>query len=222
MAVIYKVTNKINGKCYIGHAVNFMKRKNEHIRKANNDDTNKQYFHNALRKYGLENFEWSILKEDASLEDEKRFIEEYQSFHLHGMGYNLTLGGEGKLGFRPTESTKEKLRIAHTGKTPTESQLKALHENALKMIGTKRPDDVKERISAAHKGRKFSEEHKRNISLNHASKKEIGKFYQSQEYKQKMSESLRGKTRTPEQRERYKLAAQRRVQLKKQELIQGF
>lgn len=223
MAVIYRATNTVNGKYYIGYAVDFEKRKNEHLYKAKRNE--RQYFHNAIRKYGEDSFTWEILKEDATLEDEIFFIEKYQSFYTYEKGYNLTKGGEGKLGFIPHEETREKLRKSHTGKKPTEKQLQVLRSNAQKMKETGHTEDTKRKISDAHKGKVFSEEHKKNISLNHASKKETVNFYKSEEYKHKMSASLKGKKRTAESIERYKLAAQKREQMrreKKQKEIQGF
>ena len=68
-------------------------------------------------------------------------------------------------------------------------------------------DRKKRKISESLQGRIVSVETRRKISENHAAKKETGKFYQSQEYKQKMSDACKGKKRTPEQREKYKRAA---------------
>lgn len=212
MAVIYKATNKINNKSYIGFAVDFEKRKKEHMKQMHYAST---YFHRALMKYGLDNFEWIILKEDATLEDEIISIREHETFWTLDKGYNLTLGGEGMLGHIKTEETKNKLRKAHLGKKPTENQLKTLRENAKKMQEIGHTEETKKKISQSHKGKIFTEEHKKNISLNHASKKETGTFYKSEEYKEKMSESLKGKKRTPESIERYRMAAKRRWAAKK-------
>lgn len=95
--VIYKATNKINGKIYIGKTYNFEKRKNEHIYEMNNGLP----FHNALKKYGLENFEWEII-DHANTDKDIREKEIYWISKLRTCinfedcnGYNLTLGGEG-------------------------------------------------------------------------------------------------------------------------------
>jgi group I intron endonuclease len=58
--IIYKVTNLTNGKVYIGQTVRTLhQRKNSHIRdlKKNMDIV----FHHALRKYGIDNFNWEII-----------------------------------------------------------------------------------------------------------------------------------------------------------------
>jgi group I intron endonuclease len=116
---IYKATNLITNKSYIGFTKKFSKRKNEHKyesfhKKCVGYDS---YFHRAIRKYGWQNFTWEILYQ--SLEGnhckdimENYFIMEYNSFIN---GYNKTLGGDGCLGFKHTKEHKEKLRKMYLG-----------------------------------------------------------------------------------------------------------
>ena len=54
---IYKVTNKINGKVYIGQSVDIGKRWRQHM--TAKDDI---YFHKAIQKYGLDNFIWEVIE----------------------------------------------------------------------------------------------------------------------------------------------------------------
>lgn len=212
MAVIYKATNTINGKAYIGFAVDFEKRMNEHKKKALRND--RQYFHNALRKYGFDAFEWTVLKENAILEDEIVLIKEHDTYKK---GYNLTRGGEGKLGYKVSETTKQKLSEAGKKRKPSAHQLKTLRENAQIMREQGHTEEAKRKISKAHKGIPKSEKHKRNISKNHAAYKETGAYYQSPEYKEKQRKSQLGKTRTPEQKERYRQAALKREKAKREQ-----
>tara|TARA_R110000822_G_scaffold25364_4_gene76833 strand:- start:4047 stop:4751 length:705 start_codon:yes stop_codon:yes gene_type:complete len=94
--IIYKVTNKINDKSYIGQTIrNLDKRKQSHLNVVYN---NPQFaFHYAIRKYGKENFKWEVLCEcdniDELNEKEKYYIKEYKTFGE--TGYNMTTGGEG-------------------------------------------------------------------------------------------------------------------------------
>lgn len=90
--IIYKATNKINGKIYIGQTVQSLaKRKASH---KYNAKSIKNHFYNAIRKYGFELFDWELLKKCYSSknlnESEKLFIDEFNSINK---GYNSTDGG---------------------------------------------------------------------------------------------------------------------------------
>lgn len=90
---IYKIVNKINGKCYIGQSINIEARFKQHIRSTRyKNKVNKLY--NALRKYGVENFVFSVICEvpQSSLNEyEISYIKYYNSFTN---GYNSTSGGD--------------------------------------------------------------------------------------------------------------------------------
>ena len=103
MHYIYKYTNKINGKVYIGQTNNLQKRFNGHKSEAFNPKS-KGYnlpFHCAIRKYGIKNFIYEVLEEieDGESQDfindrEIFFIAFYHSLTTEN-GYNLTVGGDG-------------------------------------------------------------------------------------------------------------------------------
>lgn len=96
MGIIYKVTCLINGKVYIGQTINSLaKRKSQHIYNAIDKDNNK--FHNAIRKYGEENFNWEIIEEiDNDLLDDRE-IYWIQYYNSYKSGYNSTIGGNSGL-----------------------------------------------------------------------------------------------------------------------------
>lgn len=92
--LIYKATNIVNNKIYIGQtSCSLEKRKNEHYNSLDN-----LYFHNAIRKYGKENFIWEILENNICSYEKLNQQEKYwiQYFHSNdtNLGYNLTKGGE--------------------------------------------------------------------------------------------------------------------------------
>ena len=99
MAFIYKATNKINQKFYIGRTCydKLYKRISTHIWYAKHINSNIP-FSNALRKYGKENFEWEILEECNNKNMGNREI--YWINQLNPE-YNVTLGGDGGTYGRP-------------------------------------------------------------------------------------------------------------------------
>ena len=105
--VIYKITNKINGKCYIGQTKNSLrKRLLSHISHAKvNTKSKKHYFQYALLKYGINNFEVDILEicETKQLNSKEIYwISKYNS-HDSKFGYNCTFGGDGCSTSKPIE-----------------------------------------------------------------------------------------------------------------------
>lgn len=100
MTGIYKITNKINGKIYIGQAKNICERWNKHYLTAYSDNDERQsLIHKAIRKYGIENFTFEIEElcdTDLLSEREIYFIQYYGCCVLDNedIGYNLTRGGE--------------------------------------------------------------------------------------------------------------------------------
>ena len=110
---IYKVVNKINGKCYIGQTIqSISERKTKHLYDSNNGSN--FIFHKAIRKYGIEKFKWKVLNEFDSKEEtdkmEQFYIELFDSFYGNEKGYNMTYGANGFTGRHHTEETKEILR----------------------------------------------------------------------------------------------------------------
>ena len=103
MIGIYKIENLINGKVYIGQSKNIEERWLQHKRIAEkiNYDNRKSYIHQAIKKYGIENFVFEIL-EICNIneldEKEKKWIQYYHSYinDFQSNGYNLTTGGQGK------------------------------------------------------------------------------------------------------------------------------
>lgn len=95
MAYIYKITNDINGKIYIGKTYNSIeKRFKEHCKDRLKRKCEQRPLYSAMNKYGIEHFYIELLEEtDNPEEREKYWIEYYGSFKN---GYNATTGGDGK------------------------------------------------------------------------------------------------------------------------------
>ena len=99
VGLIYLSKNKINNKIYIGQTIQTLekrKRRHENDALSNSDHV---IFHRALKKYGIENFEWSVLEsniEEKFLNDkEKYYIKKYKS-NDPDIGYNMTPRGESR------------------------------------------------------------------------------------------------------------------------------
>ena len=112
--IIYKITNLKNNRCYIGRTVmSLRKRWNKHVWCAVNERHPNIAIHNAIRKYGKENFTIEALEECGDLATllglEKRYIKEYLE-NDHRL-YNLTLGGDGSLGLHHTLEARKKISI---------------------------------------------------------------------------------------------------------------
>lgn len=113
IGVVYRYRNKINNKFYIGKTINPEKRKIAHKSTARNqkDPSYNNPFYRAIRKYGEESFEYSIIyssqDEKSLLEREIKAIKEYKDNGL--TLYNITDGGEGHSW---TEEEREMLSIS--------------------------------------------------------------------------------------------------------------
>lgn len=187
--IIYKVTNNMNGKIYIGLTTQtFLRRKREHIRKAIKCNS-KLIFHNALRKYGEDNFTWDIIDSAETQEElnekEIYWIDFYNSniYAKNSNGYNLTFGGGGTSGLKLSEETKKKMSESRKGQKRDDEfkrRMSKLHKG--KVVS----DETKQKLSEANKGKTLSEETKQKLGI--ANK---GKTL-SEETKQKISESRKG------------------------------
>lgn len=92
---IYKVTNTITNKIYIGYtSIGIENRLHKHNTNALSGGQTK--FYNSIRKYGIDKFYWIVIDSSDNEKDiqekEKFWINYYDSFNN---GYNMTLGGDG-------------------------------------------------------------------------------------------------------------------------------
>jgi len=143
--IIYKATNLINGKVYIGQTKSqLVRRKNQHIYTAMH--SSKLYFHNAIRKYGKDNFDWSVVRVCDNI-DEMNVFEQYYILYYDSMnnGYNLTSGG---LNWIRTKETRRKLSLANSHRKLSEESKKKIGDANR---GNKHTNNAKKKISDASK-----------------------------------------------------------------------
>jgi group I intron endonuclease len=191
---IYKTTNLINGKIYIGQT---------HYDKPN-------YFGSgvlileAIKKHGVENF----IKEYIDESDSQENLDEKEIFWIKTLnaqdrkiGYNIADGGWNY--FTMTTETKEKISKSLKGKY--------IGENAFRK-GLKLTEEHKEKISQASKGKTHTEESKKKMSdrkkgirPNDVTRKKMSDAHKGKsltlEHRKKISESGKGRTCTEEQKE---------------------
>lgn len=111
MGYIYKITNDINGKIYIGltDLDNPIDRWTKHLSEfISARNYTKRPLYDAMFKYGIEHFHFEIIEETNNMEEREQYwINYYRSYigFEDCNGYNATLGGEGskKLYFTPEE-----------------------------------------------------------------------------------------------------------------------
>ena len=208
VGIIYGWYNTKNDKWYIGQTIDEEGRFKRHI----DDGINKRdntHFHRALRKYGLDNWVYCVLESNILRVNLNRkeidWIEYYDSYYN---GYNMTLGGDGRLCNKGkiawnkgkhgiySEETLKKLSESHKGYQHAEETKNKISE-ASKILWQN--PEIRKKICESLKGKKswnkgkhLSEQIKEKISQNN-SRYWKGKC-RSEETKKKVSESLKGKT----------------------------
>lgn len=126
---VYKHTNKINGKVYIGITQQLVK-----ARWKNGSGYSNQHFSRAIEKYGWDGFTHEIVAENLSKEDacelERILIKSYRTSDSK-YGYNETLGGDGGGMYNKhhSESAKKKISVARKKNGFTEEHKKHISES---------------------------------------------------------------------------------------------
>ena len=157
MAVIYKATNNFTNQSYIGYTIDFERRRFEHEQRARLGIG--RNFEAILSEVGHENFTWTILLEDATMDDEIRLITEHKT-HVSQGGYNVTSGGNGNAGYVFTEEHKTNISKGRKGwkmSDDQKSKLSAYHKTQIgeknPFYGKKHSDQTKEKMRIAKLGK---------------------------------------------------------------------
>ena len=199
MGSIYKITNTVNGKSYIGQTIHDAEKTRIRPHFAGYGS---ELVKRAIEKYGKDAFTYEILHDSIIpefLNDlEKEEIEKYNTLAPHG--YNLGTGGSNG---SPSEETRRKISKYQKGRKKSEEHRHNI-SNALK--GKKKsPEHIRKMAEsnrgrlAPNKGKKHSAETRRKISEAMTGKKQGPR---SPEAIQKTAEANRGRKHTPEARHR--------------------
>jgi len=178
---IYCYENKVNGKKYIGKSKDLTHRIKNHERNFKKDffeetrAENKPLW-NAVKKYGRENFLFSILEKCSFSKLDKKeiyWIKELKS-HVSENGYNIQFGGN---------QTNKNIKLTENHKNKIGNSVRG-DKNGF--FGKKHSEESKKIISDANKGKKLSKRHIEII-------KEVNSKPKSELTKQKMADAARGK-----------------------------
>ena len=231
--VVYMYINNVDGMMYIGQTINEYRRKNQHLAASRSSFSRNsgQPFIQALKKYGISNFEYRRLFVTKDIEDitklkeileklEIAYIEFYDSINK---GYNRTRGGRGMKGYSLPESSRLQIREKHLGK-PLSLETRIKQSLVQKIVQNRQ--EIKERKSKQMSGENnpMYDVHL-NGHLNHnfgkkhsfATKEKIsnarkGKGHSvSEETKKKISSSNKGKIKTEEHRKKLSTAIKGRI-----------
>lgn len=96
MTGIYKITNTINGKSYIGQSTDIHRRWRNEIADSNNSNSHSYNYPlmKAFRKYGVDNFKFEVIEECKNEELNQKEVYWIDYFNTFFYGYNQTIGGD--------------------------------------------------------------------------------------------------------------------------------
>lgn len=186
-----------NGKKYIGITSQPVKRRWQNGLSAY---TGNKHFINAIKKYGWDNFKHSILYDDLTEKEAKskevKLIAFYKTQNPK-FGYNITAGGEGANGYKPSKAVREHLRTVNTGKKLSLEQRRKISES---QIGKKMSKEFCIKLSRRMKGKTVSDETRRLIS------ERVKAAMKSPDVREKIRKAKRGKKASSETRKKMTIA----------------
>lgn len=164
-AGVYTITNIVNGKQYIGSAMNIRRRWNEHMSRLKRGRHENGKLQHAWLKYGEAAFSFAMLEAVEEKADqlirEQHWIDSTKSVLC---GYNISttaLGGSGGARFG---AAYENIAAANRRRTGTVASLATREKQAAAQIGRKHKPETVVKIGTANRGKIISAQHKAALS----------------------------------------------------------
>lgn len=200
MTGIYKITNILNNKVYIGQAMDIQNRIREHKELLNRNCHPNNHLQHSWNLYGDEKFIFSAIEKcdkEILTEREQFWIDFYGGINSDNTYNQRDAGSHG------THSEETKLKLSRLSKgIPKKPGRKVSKEGRLSLsvshIGKHPSEETRQKMSLAQRGRKHTEETKRKIG-----EKNKQKYIDNPELRKEVSKRMKGRIFSEEHR--YKL-----------------
>lgn len=177
---IYKITNIVNGKFYIGSSINIKKRWTVHINHLRKNKHCNRFLQASFLKHGEENFKFDIIEfiqeRNSIVDREQHYTDLYKSY-INGIGYNIATiaGSPAGLGNKCKGTRRPFMQIKYKGngnpffgKVHSEEAKKKWSDskkgNNNPFFGKTHSEEFKQKSSKIHKGKLFSKELRNKLS----------------------------------------------------------
>lgn len=162
MGYIYKITNNINNKIYIGQTIKARPTdrfsQHRYLARHSGQEKSISYLHQAMAKYGVDNFSFEIIENienDKLNEREQYWIAQYNS--LVPQGYNLTIGGEGTLRHSRPQTLEEREKRKQSNKQFYIDHPEALQQMSERTKKLWENEEYRRKVTESNK--RFAQEH---------------------------------------------------------------
>jgi len=190
---IYEIRNMLNGHRYIGSAKNLKARKSAHFSDLNRNAHHCYHMQFAYNAYGKENFVFTVLYE---CQPEELIRCEQEEIDLLKPEYNICKVVGNCKGVKATDEAKKNMSIARKGRKLSEETKQKIGDaqrgEKSHWWGRSPSEEIRKKISEINTGMVFTEEHKQRISAANKGRRN------SDEAIQKMANTKRGKKLTDE------------------------
>lgn len=204
-AGVYKITNIVNNKLYVGSSTDLIRRKWHHFKVLKEGTHKNIHLQRAYNAYGHDNFQWEIIEFIDFIEDKKEFKNYILSREQHwldtliivngvSIGYNINLVAGNSLGTKLSEETKRKLSLkSRNPSDETRRKLSVASKGNQIRLGSIASIETRLKMSQSNIGKHFGPKHNEEArkKISEAGKGRI----QSEETRQKRRESMIGKNK---------------------------